>query len=100
MARSRVRITPAGWAYMKLKVSQSIQQITDGALRDARTMAPVDTGEMVGTLRAEYPEWNVGRVYVGSDHWFYVEYGTRFMSAQPFMRPAFYRVKARLVNLP
>jgi HK97 gp10 family phage protein len=64
-----------------------VPRICDDIAQDARAIAPVDTGEMLSTIRSAGHE---GRVYVGSDHWYYVEYGTSRMSAQPFMRPAAY----------
>lgn len=93
MATTRVRMDPRGMAKLRLRTSQLVQQLTDDVYFDARAMAAIDTGEMVSTLKARYPAWNRGRVYVGSDHWYFVEYGTRFMAAEPFMRPALYRVR-------
>ena len=93
MATTRVRMDPAGKAKLRLRISQLVQQITDETYFDARALAAIDTGEMVESMRARYPAWNRGRVYVGSDHWYFNEFGTRYMAAQPFMRPALYRVR-------
>jgi HK97 gp10 family phage protein len=77
-----------GWEQEIEKLSESlVSRICDDIAQDARAIAPVDTGEMVSTIRSAGSE---GRVYVGSDHWYFVEYGTSRMSAQPFMRPAAY----------
>lgn len=91
MATVRVRMDPEGQRKLRLRVHQLVAQITDAVYFDARSLAAVDTGEMVGTLRVTYPAWNRGRVWVGSDHWSYNEYGTSKMDAQPFMRPALFR---------
>jgi HK97 gp10 family phage protein len=95
VARRRVRLTidPDGWKLLQLRVHQLVTQITDDVYFTARSLVPVDTGELMGTLRVTYPAWNRGRVWVGSDHWSYNEYGTSRMDAQPFMRPAIYRLR-------
>jgi HK97 gp10 family phage protein len=49
----------------------------------ARQLAPVDTGE----LRDSIHEDN-GNVVVSAAHGVHVEFGTVFMEAQPFLRPA------------
>lgn len=95
MARRRARVTidPDGWKKLQLRVHQLVAQITDDVYFTARSLVAVDTGELMGTLRVTYPAWNRGRVWVGSDHWSYNEYGTSKMDAQPFMRPAVYRLR-------
>lgn len=93
MTRTRVRMDRAGMAKLRLRMSQLTQQLTDEIFFDARAMAAVDTGEMLTSMYVRYPAWNRGRVFVGSDHWYFNEYGTRYMDAQPFMRPALYRVR-------
>lgn len=101
MARTRVRVTmdDAGWEALKTRVHQVTAQITDDIYFTARSLVPVDTGELMGTLRVTYPAWNRGRVWVGSDHWSYNEYGTERMAAQPFMRPAVYRLYGTTVGV-
>lgn len=95
MARKRVRLTidPDGWKTLQLRVHQLVAQITDDVYYTARALVPVDTGELMGSLRVTYPRWNRGRVWVGTDHWSFNEYGTEKMDAQPFMRPAIYRLR-------
>lgn len=84
-----VRITMIpGWEDHIEELSKPlVDRILRDIAADARSTAPVDTGEMVSTIRVAEGE---RRVYVGSDHWHFVEYGTSRMSAQPFMRPAAY----------
>lgn len=54
----------------------------------AKTRAPVDTG----FLRASIQALKVGtahwQVRVGADYGVYVEFGTRYMAAQPYLNPA------------
>lgn len=90
--RVRIRMDEAGWERLKIRVAQVRDQITDEIYFNARSLVPVDTGELMGSLRVQYLGWNVGRVWCGTDHWSFNEYGTSKMDAQPFMRPAIYRM--------
>jgi HK97 gp10 family phage protein len=91
MARVRMRMDEAGWQQLQAHIREKVTApITDEVARRARSLAAVDTGEMIGTIRTIVPAWNRGQVWVGSDHWSYNEYGTERMDAQPFMRPALY----------
>lgn len=99
MARTRVVVSESGWSRLQTRVHQVTAQITDQVYFNARSLVPVDTGELMGTLRVTYHGWNVGRVWVGSDHWSYNEYGTERMAAQPFMRPALYRLYGTTVEV-
>lgn len=87
MANVRITMVP-GWEDRIDELSKPlVSRILHDIATDARSTAPVDTGEMVGTIREALGE---RRVYVGSDHWYFVEFGTSRMAAQPFMRPAAY----------
>jgi len=55
-----------------LSTMQSKTPVDTGALRDSETMS---VGDKQLTLTAD------------TDHCVYVEFGTRYMSAQPYMRP-------------
>ena len=75
------------------QVEDQICDLASEAIQDeAKRTVPVDTGFLKSTI---------GRVQKGAGHWLvfalanyasYVEFGTRKMAAQPFMRPAFERV--------
>jgi HK97 gp10 family phage protein len=84
-------------------VVRHIRQMTETSERDvlaagikvtnyAKRFAPVRTGAMKNGIT-----WEEGRDAKGyflavlsrQPYWKYVEFGTRSMSAQPFMRPAF-----------
>lgn len=105
-----------GWQGEFKKLAEQYRaRIVEDIADDARRMAAIDTGEMRASIRTDHP----GRVYVGTDHWHFVEYDTRAheirprvkqalawpgmvggpyakvdhpgTSEQPFMRPALYR---------
>ena len=60
--------------------------------------SPVDTGNMRRSVHMEMQDSGMTAV-VGptAEYAPYVEYGTRFMSAQPFVRPALEEQKAQFV---
>lgn len=90
---TRIVMNPAGWEALKLRVSQLVQQLTDDVYFDMIRFVPVDTGELRKSIKPKYPAWNRGRVVVATDHWQFPEYGTRYMSAEPYARPALYRYR-------
>lgn len=49
---------------------------------DARSYTPVKTGAMRRSIRARRTKGG-GRVYVGTDHWYYIEYGVKPHVIQP-----------------
>ena len=63
----------------------------DAVEESAKSKAPVKTGELGASIRNEVDE-GAKEVFVGSDldYALYLEYGTRKMQAQPYLRPALY----------
>jgi HK97 gp10 family phage protein len=53
----------------------------------AERNAPVRTGYLKSTIYAAVQEW-VAQIGVGASYGYFVEFGTRFMRAQPFLYPA------------
>lgn len=65
-------------------------RVAEKVVRSARGRAPVDTGELKGSIHAVSIErGKVAEVQVDAAHGPYVEYGTYKMPAQPFLNPAF-----------
>lgn len=70
------------------------------AVNQAKNFAAVDTGFMRNNLY-----WKEGRdergyvltIYCRASYWRFVEFGTRFMAAQPFVRPALVLAKQFLI---
>lgn len=54
----------------------------------ARAKAPVRTGHLRSSIKAGKVSDGVWRVEAGAHYAVYVEYGTRYMRAQPYFRPA------------
>lgn len=81
-----------------------LADLGDDVADDMRRLAPVDTGDMVSTVRVGAPSATKIVVRVGGikgkitgkpvDYVPYVERGTSRMAAQPFMAPATYRYRS------
>lgn len=60
----------------------------------AKDAVPVDTGTLKNSIATEFePSGLVGLISPHTEYAIYVEYGTRRMRAQPYMRPAAERVR-------
>jgi HK97 gp10 family phage protein len=83
-------------------------------LRDARQLAPKDSGRLSRAIFAMRSKRNSNGVFEerivkvrwgkkqqkqnrDAYYWRWVEFGTKFIQAQPFMRPAFERNRSRLI---
>lgn len=88
----RVRMDPVGVARMQRIGPEVARQVTEEVADDMRRFVPVDTGELRESIRAMVTG-STGRVWVGTDHWQFPEYGTRYQRAQPYARPAVLRVR-------
>jgi HK97 gp10 family phage protein len=86
----------AGFARLEAATDELVKRLTLDVQDDAERFVPIDTGELHQSLHSEFPRPLVGRVWVGTDHWIYPEYGTRYMKAEPYMRPALYRYRRDL----
>lgn len=95
----------------ELELDLAKMQRADGIKRAVRTSAaeftgyaqrnaPVDTGNLRRSIVMESPQDGGFTVEVTAraDYSGYVEYGTRFMKAQPFMEPAHDKEKPRFMN--
>ena len=98
----RVKLEWKGEKLEKLIEEASKEALKDGArtaMKVADKDVPVDTGDLKRSIHADGPDRNRDGVLeveveadaraVGGDFYAgYVEFGTRYMRAQPFMRPA------------
>lgn len=72
---------------MKINAELAAARSARAIAKDAKANAPVDTGALRDSIRAEGNglKWTV---VVGAPYGVYVEFGTMYMSAQPFLLPA------------
>ena len=103
MARRNVSLKGVSKLTMKLKsnanmkdVKQIVKQNTTELTQGAQRKAPVDTGNLRRSITMDLSDGGLtGKVKPTADYAPYLEYGTRFQSAQPFMRPSFNKQKAQ-----
>lgn len=72
-------------------VAKHIMRLAIKTQSQAKVLCPVDTGRLRSSIVATIQRESKGIVgYVGTDVAYaeYQEFGTRFMDAQPFLRPA------------
>lgn len=60
----------------------------ESAALTAQQDAPYDTGELHDSIDFQMTGQTSGEIIVGAEHGKFVEYGTRYQHAQPFLRPA------------
>lgn len=77
---------------MRFAVEKAIREVGDQVLAEAQALVPVDTGALKASLRVtNVPEGEDAygvALTTDSEYWMHVEYGTRNMPAQPYIRPA------------
>lgn len=78
----------------KLHASQAIASSTFSLANRAKALVPVDTGTLKSAIESQAPKVKglTGRIGLSAgpaaSYWFFVEFGTVHMAAQPFFRPA------------
>ncbi|MCS7124780.1 MAG: HK97 gp10 family phage protein [Candidatus Bathyarchaeota archaeon] len=73
---------------MQRAVQEKLEKWAMEVREDAKALAPVRTGRLRGSIYAKTSGWTV-EVGATAEYAIYVEFGTRHMQAQPFIRPAF-----------
>lgn len=78
---------------IRRNATREVMSAANDAVEIMRRLVPVDTGALKADIQVRTVANNFGEIYVivGPEHQHYakfVEFGTRFMRAQPFIRPA------------
>lgn len=74
-------------------LAASLMRVQEGASRRSR----VDTGELRDSWAVAFTGPTDGEVFSDSDHAVFNEWGTRFMSAQPMLRPSIDEERPRYI---
>lgn len=85
-------------AGMEDKASEIIRKTAFDLQARAQVRAPVDTGYLRASIQAKEVTRLHWQVVVGADYGIYVEYGTRFQAAQPYLNPAMDAVRDPFVQ--
>jgi HK97 gp10 family phage protein len=84
----------ANWDDAVLKASRPLMRRAVAEIfGDMLRAVPRDTGELADSGDTQ-ESGDTYRISFGTDHCLPVEFGTRYMAAQPFMRPALYRKRS------
>jgi HK97 gp10 family phage protein len=91
---ARVNMTADLSQEIKSQVQAMLKKFGDDIASDAARLAPVRTGHLRSSISAE-PAGADGTVTVraSAEYAAYVELGTRYMAAQPFLKPAVYTAR-------
>lgn len=81
-----------------------LARIADAIVRDAQRLVPVDTARLADGIEADSPAGGSVKVHSrrpdpNPDREgvpVYVELGTRYMAAQPYLKPALYRQRGEV----
>lgn len=80
------------------KMDNHIEDFCRDVVASAKLRVPVDTGKLKWSIR--YTKQGKGRFEISADAPYagHVEYGTRRMRAQPYLRPAVNAHRQKLIN--
>lgn len=73
---------------VKSNSAQNAYDFARGATASAKARCPVDTGALKASIQHKKVGERHHQIRVGQFYGAYVEYGTRHMAAQPYLRPA------------
>lgn len=77
-------MTPKMRRAVSRRINDSVHRIEGGA----KQKAPVDTGQLRNSIASSMESELTGVVSVGAEYGGYVELGTRYMAAQPYLKPS------------
>lgn len=81
------------------KVDNVVKKNTANLQTEMQRRAAVDTGFLKRSMTIDFmPGRMTGSVDVGAEYGAYVNYGTRFMAAQPFAAPSLQKVQPMFIN--
>jgi HK97 gp10 family phage protein len=69
-----------------MQVHAAVVEVAEQGAQIAAANAPVETGALRASIASASTE-DGAQVTVDIDYWAYVEFGTTYMAAQPFLRP-------------
>lgn len=81
---------------LRPRVQEALQTAVHEIEAEAKMAAPIDTGYLRSSISSEVSGME-GRVQVAAEYGVFVEFGTRYMAAQPFLTPAFEAGSQRLM---
>jgi HK97 gp10 family phage protein len=83
---------------IRAQLSKAIRKAGFDIEAHAKNVVPVRTGNLKNSIQTEIKNDLLAQVQVGAEYGIYVEYGTRKMSARPYLRPAVEEVREPFVE--
>jgi HK97 gp10 family phage protein len=83
---------------MHSMLSAAVRKTAFDLEANAKDVVPVKTGNLKNSIQAISKDDLNAEVRVGAEYGIYVEYGTRRMSARPYMRPAAEKVEPAFIE--
>ncbi len=80
--------TAGAEAFLEERLGQVVKKAALDIEAGAKQRAPVRTGNLKNSIQASEENPLLWRVDVGANYSVYVECGTRYMAAQPYLLPA------------
>ena len=88
------------------ELDKEVEHVLEANAREielnAKRNAPVDTGKLqqsIKSFKSNEKEYTIKSNATGlAPYGIFVEHGTRFMRAQPFLFPAFFKQRARFID--
>lgn len=90
-----VKKTPNASKILQTFLVATTWKASEEIKREAKALCPVDTGRLQRSIKVVKDDQNVYKIGSQLDYAIFVEMGTRFSSAQSFLRKAFYNVIRR-----
>lgn len=96
---TKIIMDRAGMLALQVHVDRTVTlKLAEAIAADMRDYVPIDTGDLLRTIRTAWPAPGHARVWFGDPggtpdvmYHLYVEFGTTKMAAQPYVRPAVYQ---------
>jgi hypothetical protein len=88
--RPKVTFREPGISLFEEKIDEVHKAVAEAVEYDARRLAPKKTGALAASIRARKSSTRRYRVYVGTDHWRFMEYGVRPHQITPRRKRALY----------
>ncbi len=102
MSSVTIKITHNRLPQIAAKLPQLVSQIVKKAAFDiesnAKAVVPIKTGNLKNSIQAHMTGSTSAEVATGVEYAIYVEFGTRKMSARPYLTPAAEKVRSSFIQ--
>jgi HK97 gp10 family phage protein len=90
---TKIVIDKSFYAECRARGRHLLEKVAKAVAEDARDIVPYDTGRLHSRISHRVMSSRRARISAKTHYAVYVELGTRYMRAQPYLRPALYQVR-------